>query len=188
MKDQFWPVVECWDGWRVVRIGSPVVVLAGVRAPPAVDAVECGLCGRCGCRGTTLALCEKCGAVTPRWHFDKCTAPCGRGQVHMCAKFRADYMMEGFPGTGYSVPSCGHPQDIARTSVHAVAAERGGGTARDGGKWGDRYGQIGDRRSGVEGGAARPTRAKGLVAHSAYGSCPVPDAPKPAGRTGITEQ
>jgi hypothetical protein len=26
MKDQFWPFAECWDGWRGVRIGSPVVV------------------------------------------------------------------------------------------------------------------------------------------------------------------
>ncbi|GGZ69054.1 hypothetical protein GCM10010389_02890 [Streptomyces echinoruber] len=26
MNDQFWPFVECWDGWRGVRIGSPVVV------------------------------------------------------------------------------------------------------------------------------------------------------------------
>ncbi|MFI7388792.1 hypothetical protein [Streptomyces sp. NPDC049813] len=42
MCDQFvvsWPLVECWDGWRGVRIGSPVVVVA------------------LGCRGTTLALC-----------------------------------------------------------------------------------------------------------------------------------
>lgn len=28
MKDQFWPFAECWDGWRGVRIGSPVVVVA----------------------------------------------------------------------------------------------------------------------------------------------------------------
>ncbi len=27
MKDQFWPFAECWDGWRGVRIGSPVVVI-----------------------------------------------------------------------------------------------------------------------------------------------------------------
>jgi hypothetical protein len=26
MNDQFRPFVECWDGWRGVRIGSPVVV------------------------------------------------------------------------------------------------------------------------------------------------------------------
>ena len=29
MKDQFWPFAECWDGWRGVRIGSPVVVSSG---------------------------------------------------------------------------------------------------------------------------------------------------------------
>ena len=28
MNDQFWPFAECWDGWRGVRIGSPVVVVA----------------------------------------------------------------------------------------------------------------------------------------------------------------
>jgi len=28
MKDHFWPFVVCWDGWRGVRIGSPVVVVA----------------------------------------------------------------------------------------------------------------------------------------------------------------
>lgn len=28
MKDHFWPFTECWDGWRGVRIGSPVVVVA----------------------------------------------------------------------------------------------------------------------------------------------------------------
>ncbi|MET8599498.1 MULTISPECIES: hypothetical protein [Streptomyces althioticus group] len=32
---------ECWDGWRGVRIGSPVVVNWHL----------------CKCRGTTLALC-----------------------------------------------------------------------------------------------------------------------------------
>ncbi|MDQ0786381.1 hypothetical protein QFZ63_005724 [Streptomyces sp. B3I7] len=53
---------------------------------------------------------------------------------------------------------------------------------------GDQDGQIGDRWSGVEGGVARPTGAVGFIAHSAYGSCPVPDSPKPAERAGITEQ
>ncbi|GAA3034854.1 hypothetical protein GCM10010448_16440 [Streptomyces glomeratus] len=43
MKDQFWPFAECWDGWRGVRIGSPVVVMWHVQ-----------------CRGTTLALCVRC--------------------------------------------------------------------------------------------------------------------------------
>ncbi|MCM1941306.1 hypothetical protein NC239_24180 [Streptomyces sp. G3] len=42
MKDQFWPFAECWDGWRGVRIGSPVVVIwhvasaEGRRWPSAV--------------------------------------------------------------------------------------------------------------------------------------------------------
>lgn len=44
MKDQFWPLTECWDGWRGVRIGSPVVVIwhvasaEGRRWPSAVGA------------------------------------------------------------------------------------------------------------------------------------------------------
>ncbi|GHI96273.1 hypothetical protein TPA0905_57440 [Streptomyces olivaceus] len=33
MKDQFWPLAECWDGWRGVRIGSPVVVIWQVQLP-----------------------------------------------------------------------------------------------------------------------------------------------------------
>ncbi len=40
MKDHFWPFSECWDGWRGVRIGSPVVVVVAYA----------------WCRGTTLAL------------------------------------------------------------------------------------------------------------------------------------
>ncbi|GAA4550378.1 hypothetical protein GCM10023097_39650 [Streptomyces collinus] len=33
MNDQFWPFAECWDGWRGVRIGSPVVVMWHVQVP-----------------------------------------------------------------------------------------------------------------------------------------------------------
>ncbi|GAA4334035.1 hypothetical protein GCM10023086_65670 [Streptomyces venetus] len=33
MKDQFWPFAECWDGWRGVRIGSPVVVSGICKVP-----------------------------------------------------------------------------------------------------------------------------------------------------------
>lgn len=33
MKDHFWPFAECWDGWRGVRIGSPVVVIWHMRVP-----------------------------------------------------------------------------------------------------------------------------------------------------------
>jgi hypothetical protein len=33
MNDHFWPFGECWDGWRGVRIGSPVVVMWHVLVP-----------------------------------------------------------------------------------------------------------------------------------------------------------
>ncbi|GAA2507961.1 hypothetical protein GCM10010276_61450 [Streptomyces longisporus] len=42
MKDQFWPFAECWDGWRGVRIGSPVVVSSGWGPSQALEALgEC---------------------------------------------------------------------------------------------------------------------------------------------------
>jgi hypothetical protein len=49
MNDHFWPFSECWDGWRGVRIGSPVVVYLaytgaeGRRWPSAESKISCRL-------------------------------------------------------------------------------------------------------------------------------------------------
>jgi hypothetical protein len=72
MKDHFWPFAECWDGWRGVRIGSPVVVSSGISA----------------CRGTTLALCVcakfRAGYMMERISGSGYPVPtCGRHEVAM---------------------------------------------------------------------------------------------------------
>jgi hypothetical protein len=57
MKDRFGrSLVECWDGWRGIRIGSPVVVMW-------LGGTSQALSTGGWCRGTTLALCVKSGNV-----------------------------------------------------------------------------------------------------------------------------